>query len=525
MRVVIADDEKYVRLALKDTLQHLTIPIEIVGEATDGREAYEQCLTCRPDILITDICMPEEDGFVLLEKVRQDFPKLPVIIYSGYDDFSFAQKAIHYRITEYLLKPVDEEKLEEAIENIQNFYQKGLFEKKSTIRNEILYSITICKQNDSFWDWTTDTLESDEREFLLNAKGFTMELLYIQGNGSMEKRKWEEFFSRNVVYSWCLDEEKGFLLVICEKKNQEAILSAAADIWKTNVFLHESRLLSEKKLEGQKRFDEIRHHWIEMNKLVQLYFWSDFKSARTIDAESPTNREAEQYNQKYLGQMNAAIRLGKKAYLKEVQKEYWEGLLLQFERSNPVLVKSAMKNFLGREMLQLNLSFEACEQISKYMKKVSRVLKADQVFTLLTGCAELLFELYQKENTGNIVDSTKEVIKDYLEKYYCQDITLEQLAEYLHFNSNYTSGLFKKIFGKTFVSYLTNMRMEKAKLLLKNGSFRIYEVARQVGYEDERYFQKTFKKITGVTPKEYQKIERMDTRDADYREDKSETGK
>lgn len=523
MRVVIADDEKYVRLALKDTLQHLTIPIEIVGEAADGREAYDICLAHRPDILITDICMPEEDGFVLLEKIRKDFPELPIIIYSGYDNFSYAQRAIRYRIAEYLLKPIDEEELEKAIKNIQSFYMAGMFERKLTIYNEILHSIINCKQNESILDWQTDASEENRREFFMNVKGHTMEMLCIQGNYPMEKRKWEDYFKENIVYSWCMDEEQGVLLVICEMEEQKNILSAATEIWKRDGFLHEFRTLTDEFMEDGERFAEIRNHWIEMNKQIQFYFWDDYQSGRTEGTAIPTNQTGEQYNQNYLDQMNAAIRLGKKNYLKEVEKEYWDGLLVQFQWSNPVFVKSTMKNFLGRTMLLLDLSVGACEQISRYMKKVSRVLKADQVFELMMECVDQLFEFYQRENAGNIVDSTKEVIEDYLEKHYHQEIALEQLAEYLHFNPNYTSSLFKKIFGKTFISYLTDMRMEKAKSLLKREELRIYEVARMVGYEDERYFQKTFKKITGVTPKEYRK--RKKNQYEDHTENNEKTGK
>ena len=148
MRIVIADDEKYVRLVLKDTLQHLNIPVEIVGEANDGREAYEMCCACKPDLLITDICMPEQDGFVLLEKIRETFPELPIIIYSGYDNFSYAKRASRYKIEEYLLKPIDEEKLETAIRNIEKHKQSGLFIRRNVVRNEILQNVVNCRRND-----------------------------------------------------------------------------------------------------------------------------------------------------------------------------------------------------------------------------------------------------------------------------------------------------------------------------------------------------------------------------------------
>lgn len=107
MRVVIADDEKFVLVVLKSALRSVRFPIEIVGEALDGDDAYRLCCKKKPDLLITDICMPRKDGLDLLAKLRETQPELPVIIYSGFDNFSYAQKAIHYGVEEYLLKPID----------------------------------------------------------------------------------------------------------------------------------------------------------------------------------------------------------------------------------------------------------------------------------------------------------------------------------------------------------------------------------------------------------------------------------
>lgn len=523
MRVVIADDEKYVRLALKDTLQHLTIPIEIVGEAADGREAYEMCLAYRPDILITDICMPEEDGFVLLEKVRKDFPELPIIIYSGYDNFSYAQRAIRYRIAEYLLKPIDEEELEKAIRNILKHRQSGLSIRRNAVRNEILQNVVNCRRNDRIWSQMPGILDADQQEFFAAARGCAMELFYLQSLDEMKKRRWEDFFMEHTVHSWCLDEEQGLLLVICEQKDVETIRHEADSLWKAGTYLQEFRVLSSRVLEASQRFEEIKNSLMEMDSIMQSVFWSNLETAPQKEPKILTEWGGEQYNQKYISLFRAAIRLGKKDYLKKVIKEYWEEMLLLFYQSNPIQIKSTVRNFLGKEMLLLNLSLEACEQVAAYMKKVARVLKAEQVFEILMDCSGLIFELYKKENEGNSVDSTKEVIMDYLAENYNQDITLEQLAEYLHFNINYTSGLFKKIFGKNFVSYLTEVRMKEARNLLESGELKVYEVARQVGYEDERYFQKTFKKIIGVTPKDYQK--RKKNQYEDHTENNEKTGK
>ena len=135
MRVVIADDEKFVLVVLKSALRSVRFPIEIVGEALDGDDAYRLCCKKKPDLLITDICMPRKDGLDLLAKLRETQPELPVIIYSGFDNFSYAQKAIHYGVEEYLLKPIDEEKLERAISDVMQRRQMRSLRDKTQSRS------------------------------------------------------------------------------------------------------------------------------------------------------------------------------------------------------------------------------------------------------------------------------------------------------------------------------------------------------------------------------------------------------
>ena len=138
MRVVIADDEKFVLVVLKSALRSVRFPIEIVGEALDGDDAYRLCCKKKPDLLITDICMPRKDGLDLLAKLRETQPELPVIIYSGFDNFSYAQKAIHYGVEEYLLKPIDEEKLERAISDVMQRRQMRSLRDKTQSRSRLL---------------------------------------------------------------------------------------------------------------------------------------------------------------------------------------------------------------------------------------------------------------------------------------------------------------------------------------------------------------------------------------------------
>ena len=116
MRVLLADDEVIIRNLIKQLLAPLQPPVEIVAEATNGKEAIELCKRYRPDVVITDIRMPKMGGLELLEQLRSENPTLPIILISAYDDFDYAKKALKNGAFDYLLKPIDEDELYRAVD-------------------------------------------------------------------------------------------------------------------------------------------------------------------------------------------------------------------------------------------------------------------------------------------------------------------------------------------------------------------------------------------------------------------------
>ncbi|HYH05260.1 MAG TPA: helix-turn-helix domain-containing protein, partial [Bacillota bacterium] len=96
-----------------------------------------------------------------------------------------------------------------------------------------------------------------------------------------------------------------------------------------------------------------------------------------------------------------------------------------------------------------------------------------------------------------------EALKDYLNSHYQEALTLSKIAETFSVNPNYLCERFKQQTGEHFVTYLTRLRIEQAKLLLEDVTVRAYEVGFRVGYDDPTYFSKVFKKVVGLTPTEY----------------------
>ncbi|MCI1722708.1 MAG: response regulator [Lachnospiraceae bacterium] len=118
IKLFLAEDETVMREGIKKHIDWEKEGIEFAGEAGDGEIAYPMILNLKPDILITDIKMPFMDGLQLIELVKKELPDLHVIILSGYDDFSYAQKAITLGASEYLLKPISPSKLLETVRKV-----------------------------------------------------------------------------------------------------------------------------------------------------------------------------------------------------------------------------------------------------------------------------------------------------------------------------------------------------------------------------------------------------------------------
>ena len=121
-RVLIVDDEKYVRMGIKSETDWSLIGCEVVGEAANGIEGLEAAETLRPDLVISDIRMPKMDGIEMAEKIIEKSPKTKVIFLTAYNEFEYARQAIRIGVSDYLLKPFQDGELEGSIQRLLHLH-------------------------------------------------------------------------------------------------------------------------------------------------------------------------------------------------------------------------------------------------------------------------------------------------------------------------------------------------------------------------------------------------------------------
>ncbi len=174
MRVLLVEDEELIREGLRLTTPWGEWGMEVVGEAGDGEEGAEKILKLRPDIVITDVKMPKLGGLEMIERLKGK-TDCEYIILSGYDEFAFAKQALHLEVQEYLLKPVDDGELKEALENISEKIKK---KQKTGAGEELSQPLDVRNLQDKYLDramkilreryWENLTLKSVADDLLIS---------------------------------------------------------------------------------------------------------------------------------------------------------------------------------------------------------------------------------------------------------------------------------------------------------------------------------------------------------------------
>ena len=537
IKVIIADDEFRVCKLICNLIDWASLEMEIVGTAHDGLEAFRLIEIEKPDIIVTDIRMPGMDGLTLIGKAKAICPEAEIIIISGYRDFEYAQEAIKYGVNDYVLKPVKKEELEGTLENIRRRWHLRM--ENCTKEEEILFRL----QNDSnqFRSFFfRDVLLCDEQSAkmapisiqtareryhykfetgLFRAFVVKLDFLYREeythsGTGGL-KGKMVELLHRHFK-PLCIDEECylqrssifGIMNFVPEKREQI----------RRQIVVCMNEMLTQKSMFRQIDFtfglgsvqQDVAGLWQSLRDAIAA------ANHRLVD---PTG--AHVIEKAHAGTLNA----------KPFLDSFKASLAVPVELLNVDAVSAAVNalqqkvlavpNIGGQEVFLLVL--QAFELFILMMRAAhgdtNDMRQAAETFleqAELVADAPALFCCLKEEIVKLVTKQIDEVrhcmtrpvrnAKQYIQEHYRETITLEEVSGIAGFNASYFSALFKKESGMTFLEYLSNVRVNKAKELLHNTELSIAEICCNVGYLDIKHFNKIFKRITSVSPAEFRKL-------------------
>lgn len=540
LKIFLAEDEVIVRETIKRMIPWENLGFELVGEAADGEMALPLLLRQKPDLLITDIKMPFMDGLTLAKVAKKEIPGLKVVILSGYDDFNYAKQAINIGVEDYLLKPITKNALIERLTEIRSRYEH---EKTQKEYYEKFHREMQAYEKNSSRDFFEALVSGsmDMMEIYRRSEKLGLDIVAEAYNVLIFTMNCEEDFSgqREGYSEW--EAESLELLEEFFSENTSAML------FRCNIFSYGVLIKGQKETIGENTrscVSEIQRILDRKEQKRQWFVAAGEPVERLSQIQKSYYSASRAFSQRYLDDENILYydemaSMEKKnvteddsTYLQKVDVNALNPVILQKFLSNGLLeeTENFVKDYfyaIGQEPLEslvfrnyvtLNVRFS----VMSFLKEIgcdTRTLEQEDTEDVLSESSKSLENAiaYAKkiisqaialrdQNSGNKNRSILKTAVDFIDSHYMEeDMSLNKAANAANVSANHFSALFSQNMGQTFIEYLTNLRMNKAKEYLRCTSMRSSEIAGEIGYKDAHYFSYLFKKTQGMTPSDYRK--------------------
>ncbi len=502
-RLLIVEDDNNIRKGLLKIIGKMELPLESIYEAENGESALYVIGQHQPDIIITDIKMPGMSGLDFIDHVKKSGSNARFIILSGYGEFSFAQRAISYNVSEYLLKPVKKEKLYNAlIQQIKKLKEEEE-ETERKLRNERklkeYYTVIIKEMLEGYQSLNDIELILSSAGITLRKTGFSIYSLYCK--------------ARIDVVDDFLDQNSESLNICFKYVNRHSHIVCLSN---TDMAEHAAlRTLLNKKIPPLALANKITIYcglseWTNMiAKLPELI--KEAEKALDFRLLSNSSQVFQYAEIKKQTKLKPALNAYYEEIANAVDREDTSGLntgidrLFNFLQSLSPLTPSLLKNSIAYYFLYYLPSEKQDLSVNSINTIEDIYQQSDTLLDFRMNIKKMLNTICinEKEDAMNLFGIKISTAIKYIENNYAKNISLEDVAGHINANASYFSKTFKKDTGMYFSDYLQKIRIEKSKSLLMQPRYKIYEVAENVGFMDEKYFFKVFKKVTGVTPNQY----------------------
>lgn len=532
-KVFLVEDEIVIREGIKNKIQWEEEEFKIVGDESDGELAYPMIIREQPDILITDIKMPFMDGLELSKLLKKDMPQLKIIIISGYGDFGYAQQAIDIGVSEYLLKPVTSVKLVAAVKNAAAAIKKERKEKQILEQYQLLvYQKQGEKRKDFFnalvsGKMSLSQIIEQEEELGINMVASVFCVLLFQFKVQEDMYEYSNEIVQCEVRMTQVLRRFSDIKVFERGMDGWAFILLGENELQINALTQELCNLLVRICDDKvhyfggigrcvHRVRDLQQSYLDANRAFSLrYFESgdqflSYDDVRNIKAQlGNRNRiNVSELNLEKLDRnlLEDFLKRGTMHDIDEFVDGYFDGFG-SIAMSSTLFRQYIIMDGYSAIMKFLKALQYPKEKIDNSLKCMNRV--TDQLSSLEDCCEfykSILKEAIDLRNKNSqkryavLIEQAKEYIHL---KFVMSDLTLDKVASTVNVSPNYFSSLFNQETGMTFIEYLTDIRMEKAKEYLRCSGRKITEIGYLIGYQDSHYFSYIFKKTQNCTPSEY----------------------
>ena len=449
----------------------------------------------KPDILITDIRMPFMDGLELCKLVKKELPNIKILILSGYDEFDYAKEAIRLGVTEYLLKPISSGKLLEALNGVSESIRREK-EDKDLVRKymEEMRENTEHEKQKFFEQMIAgnlsmaDALETGKK-YEMNLSAGMYNLLLFRFTLGEENRKSGEL----------LGEAEYAIEKLTERLEYVFEFQRGVEGWAFLLMADNEEQMSERVKELSKDLEEIMKNYSTI-----AYFGGIGQPVARLRELEESFREAERaLAARFTMELNRIISVEdiRMAQNVDTLDDIEITSFGEIEKTRIIMdAYIVMMSFCEKiEGIEGEMQAQS-EELKNSMKTIQTLEEIKNYIRMLLKKIIGVRDTISGRRYSDII----EIAKDQIRKTYMSDeISLNTIAAEVGMSPSYFSSIFSKEMGKTFVEYLTEIRMDRAKELLMCSSMKTSEIGYEVGYKDPHYFSYIFKKTQNCTPKEF----------------------
>jgi two-component system, response regulator YesN len=522
MKALIVDDEKHVREGIKILADWEQNGIQEIYEAGNGAEAIQLIQTIRPEIIFSDMKMPKMDGTQLIEWIKENQPYSKTIVVTGYDDYHYMRKAIHFGSSDYLLKPIEPEILNQTLEKAVKEWKKEEVDRKRKETSSLLINemkpvyrdrkLTHIMNSDSIQDELYE-----EFGWLQQSRPYILALVRVEGKtieAFQGDRDLTYFSILNVINEILMEYECGIGFRYLSKKGQIIIIfwdkferiekilvqmyRTLRDVMDISCPIAVGKLVnsSTKLIDSYQQAREVllnRNILIDCESKVFINSLQSSPSVKSLMSYAPS--------------IELAIKTGEIGAFEELIIQIAEDLT-----GNNYLSPRQLLNLQNEYMVISNKWFKyynfSIKEPEGIEERVELFFDSNGTFKLEEYKQRIKREIgiFLKKIKKSTLQKNNNIIFDiekYLQENFNRDVKLQEISDHFYISREYISRKFKQDFHVNISDYIVRIRMERAKSLLKNSQLKIYEIANMIGYQDDKYFRKVFKKVEGMTPNEY----------------------
>lgn len=529
IKVFLVEDEFVVREGIKKNIDWAGHGYEFCGEASDGERAFSMIQKAKPDIVITDIMMPFMDGLELSKLIKAKMPWIEIIILSGYSEFEYAKNAIKLGVAEYISKPVSGDDLLRGVDvvakrieernkerEISEQYRREMEENTKASYKSLFQDLVMASKS------VHELLESAAMINVdLSAQWYNIVLFKLMMHSKKQMEYNEEyeqicdiiqnvlekrdilFFDRNLegIAILIKADEKEMLLQI-----QDEAIHQIKEVMEQhdNIDYFGGIGLPVERISEIPQSFEVASHAFARRYLMKKSCFLDGMELKESIVDDYTDMQAFAVDTKQIDRSKITnfLKQGELEETKYFVDEYFMAL-----------GQSAVQSILFRQYIVMDIYFCVVDFVENYQMERETITPPDmailanypieKTMKYLTEMMQTAIRLRDGQASNRYRDIVEQV-KMYIEENFAdEELSLNVLAQHVNFSPNHLSVIFGQETGQTFIKYLTDFRINKAKELLRCTRLKSSEISLKVGYKDPHYFSFLFKKTQGMTPTQY----------------------